>query len=311
MAVPLRKMCQFGYAIQAAEGTAKAVGDMIMLPLPAGESLVDDMHKEVIDYADGLAMDRDYFEKGRWVEGDVQLPMLPSYMSDILDWTLTRDGEAQAQFGTVWVSLPSLTYARKYYDGKVATARLQHTAGNLPQFTVTLRCKKVDDASTDTFGAATVPTARAYKAKSATFSLDPDGAVPVYTCSVKEFTLEIDNRVMSGEDGMRICPYVWPFRLDNGGHPKVTGTISEDFRSSDLYDAWLAEGEGSLTYVLEQTQGLTTYTCTLTLPRIFYPSRGHPNIPDGDEYANNEVPFIALGALDGSAGPITWVETSA
>jgi len=277
-----------------------------MLPLPAGESLVDDMHKEVIDYADGYAMQRDYYEKGRWAEGDVQLPMLPSYLGDLLDWALTVDGEAQTQFATLWVGYNGLV--RKYYDVKVASGKLTHSAGDLPQLTFTVRAKKVDDTHSDDFASATLIEARAYANKNVTFSLDVDGSSPVASCILHEFSVEWDNQVMSGEDGMRICPYVFPYKLDNGGHPVVTGTLSEDFRSTALYAAWLAENEGSLTYVMTQTHNSTPYTATLSLPRIFYPSRGHPNIPDGDQFLKNEVPFIALGAMDGSVGPITWAE---
>lgn len=307
MGVPVKRLCKFAYAVQAAEGTAKLAADMVLLPLPAGESLKDDFHKEVIDYADGIAGDRDYVEKGRWVEGDVQVPMLPGYLGDLLDWTLTRDSEAQAQFATLWVDLTN-SLVRKYYDAKVASARFHVAPPSHPELTLTVRAKKIDDDNAETFAAATLPEVSPYQARNVTFSIDPDGASPVLSCTLKEFTVEIDNRLMSGEDGMRICPYETPQYLDNGGHPRVTGTISEDFRSTALYDAWLAGAEGSITCVLARTVNTTTYTATLTLPRIFYPNSGHPNISDGDDFLNNEVPFHALWSMDGETAAITFAE---
>jgi len=291
MAQQSRKDCLWAYALQASEGTAVTSTGQITLPLPAGADLEADPHYSFVHYANGVAYERVFTEGGTWAEGDVRVPLIPGYVGDIFTWIL--DGWA-----TVWMDLGGVT--KKFYDVRVKKATFTFAAGKTPECTLSLIAKRVATGEAITVAP---PDAWEYKCKEIGFKASWNSGTPATDKTLRGLTIEIDTCLESGEEGMRIAAQDYPETLESKMGPIVTGTITRDFSSSALYNAWKNGSVGSMAVVMARGSN----TATITIPNVFYGA--HPlKIPD-DGFVTEEVQYHGITSADGTAAPITMAET--
>lgn len=294
-----RKLVKWAWALQTAEGTAELKAAQIALPLPAGADYGSDPHFSFPRYADGNMYEYPYIEEGTWQEGDVRVPLIPGYVQELFDWIITRDAYYQGKFATMWFDFGVVT--EKYYDVKVNKAVLTIKAGAKPELVLTLQGKRVGTGEAIT---ATVVEPWEYSFKEGAVTADWDGSTLAAENTLRTITIEIDNTLESGQEGMRIMAQDYPQTMENQLGPIVTGTLDRDFSSTALYTAMLAKATGKLVVTL--THGANV--ATITLPLIFYTGKRHLPIPE-DGFIKEDVPFRARGSADGTDAPITMAET--
>lgn len=294
-----RKRVKFAWALQSAEGTPALQGAQIALPLPAGFKYGSDPHYSFVDYAGGNPHDYIYVEEGTWQEGEFRIPLIPGYCEEIAEWIMARDAYDQAKWATLWLDFGTVT--RKWYDVKVKQATFTFKGGARPELQLSLQGKRAGTGEAITVDA---PEAWEYRAKEVALQSDYDGSTLVVDTTIRGLTIEIDNKLESPQDGMRIAAVEYPISMDNDVGQTVTGTIERDYSSNDLVTALVARAKGALT--VTATRGGNVLT--LTLPSIVYTGSDTPEVPESG-FVKESVAFHAVGSADGETGPLTIAET--
>lgn len=295
-----RENCSWAYKVQESQGTAMTQGTQIALPLPAGASGQEDRHFKFPKYADGTAFESQYIGGGTWPEGTIRVPLIPGYVNALLGWVMTRDGDNQGQWATVWQDLVRVT--RKFYDCKVVTAKITLSSFGTPELEINWRGKGV---STDEAITGALPAAyREYTFDEAAISIDYDGSTTAADYSLRNIAFDIDNQIETGEEGGRIRASEYPYTLDNKSGMVVTGTLDRDFADSSLYDAWKAKNVGKIIATLTRGANVATFTAS----RVFWADPKY-DIPGGEnELLKEPCTFRCLGSTDGATAPLTAAE---
>ena len=294
-----RKACIFGFALQTGKGEPASIGDIIGLPLPAGESLQTDPHFSFLHYADGRAGISTYVNRGTWMEGDVRVPMIPGSCVDLFDWIVSRDQYWQGVWATVWVDLANTT--KKWTDVKVVRARFSHKSPEEPDLSLSLRGRIC--AAGESLAGIDVLEPWPYVCDEVSFAATWNGTSPVADLTARQVQFTVDNNVETGDRGMRIAPQIYPQTLDNEMGQTVEGSIERDFSDGDAMDAFLAGQEGAL----ELSMVRDGYTSLLSLPRIV--QKLNKTVTPDSGFVNEPIEFTALDSTDGAVACIDMSES--
>ena len=295
MAEPLGKETYLGYSIQASKGTHNTSYSYIPF---FSESLQPEPNWSILNFADKNDYQSKYFSAGKWVTGDVTLPLIPGATANILTAIMTRDADNQGK----WLSflLDCNQTVKKITDAKVNSASFEFRAGEEARVTLNLTALLYETGSA-TGGSPNTGTPYIYQ--QADWKVGFAGVSYVTKGSdtgIKALTIDVDNGVDDPANGMRLRNSYAPLQLRNLSGPRVTATFDRDYTDNSLWTDFVAGTEFDMYFKL--TSGSLSVTFITT--RCIYESSGM-NAPGTTEDETPESYTVrALGSVDGATGPL-------
>lgn len=301
-----QKLTKLGMAVQVAKGSA-AAAPVNIWPLGERGGLSTTRNQEYWDTADGRAHIGLFMERSEWYEGDINVPLIPTFVagtSGIEALMLTRGGDWQGTWFTVFQDLGS-NYRRTFVDCKVRSWRLTFEAGQEPALSWTVGALSRTTASEITAAAIAFEP---YLCKEISVESAAFGSTYSSDVTLKRLEINGNNRVTGFEEELRLGGSCRPLDQPNTAGPTVEGSLDSEFSSSTLIDAFEA---GTLMKVKITLERPGVATCIAELPRIHY--NANPLLPGGGGDAmisQDGVSFTALGSgADYATAPMTMTET--
>lgn len=296
MAEPLGKETYAGYAIQDAQGSHNV--SYAYLPFYA-ESLQPQHNWVVLNYADKNDYQSKYFSAGRWVTGDLTVPLIPGATANLITAIMTRDGDNQGK----WLSflLDCNQTVKKLTDVKVASASFEFRASEEAKVTLSLVGLLYETGSA-TGGSPNTGTPYIFqqsdwKVGYAGVSYATQGS----DAASKALTIDVDTGLDDPANGMRLRSSYYPAKLRNLSGPRVTATFERDYTDNNLWTDFVAGTEFDMYYKL--TSG--SLSVTFITPRCIYESSGMNAPGTADAETPESYTVRALGSIDGQTGPLS------
>ncbi|MEK6862442.1 MAG: phage tail tube protein [Nanoarchaeota archaeon] len=211
------------------------------------------------------------------------------------------DAPNQTKSATVWVRLGSTM--KRFVGVKFGQADFQVNKGQPLVVNLSAMAFGAHMVSTFNFAAPTFWTSAVYGGDHATLRIGDDSIAsgtmvnPTAVNNADNLNFSINNKL--DDDPHRLWASPYPRRMYNRDR-EVTGSIEADYLGSTEYQRFVDGTLSSLDVVVARKISTTTYSVTMTFPRIRYDSHTGANARgQKDEIVKQNMGFKALGGISG------------